>query len=559
MKEDFMKLWIIMREAGLMKQVKFELFSTVLLVSLVLSSCASQNLPAPHARLEPLDPQDKLLIEKKVNDARYLSIDGFEHMKVNRALLEQVELYDTQKTLFEKKDFVAQFLQDAAELNDQVIRDAATKLSNEELTAFIDSSHTSYTVFDQDVDFDPNVPGDTPQERFVNGYRKHADEEFKKELNGFLSLQTVAEIDTYWQTLVRSIEESIMTKGRTMRMISTGPLVPFVYAWIWYHAETDDRSAHKPDFLSRTLFKPESKPTIIDPKQITSDWTLLEYYAPVVVQESTKNPSYDPAVDRFGEVWLEGSRDTGVTPHVDTDKPTVYAYADRVRIQGVVTRQLVYTLWYPEHPKLHTFDPEAGPMEGLTMRITLNQDNRPLLFESVSACGCYYKVFPTERLEEWSSKEYPEKLKEKTFHLENTLPGKIDVLMPELVALASDPIQKVVLYYSAGKHQLVTIRPISELSHDDHSNASQNYRLVPYEALENLRIGKYNHSLFDENGLVLGAHRPECYLLTPSGLFHAGHPRQRNTQMIYFDQAEFDDQQLLETYLRLPPEIASRP
>lgn len=165
-----------------------------------------------------------------------------------------------------------------------------------------------------------------------------------------------------------------------MRMVSTGPLVPFVYAWIWYHAETDDRSAHKPDFLSRTVFSPEAKSAASEPEQKTSDWALLEYYTLVVVQENADNPSYEPTIDLFGQVWLEGSRDTGITPHVDT----------------------------------------------------------------------------------------------------------------------------------------------------------------------------YKHSLLDENGLVLKADRPECILLRPSGLFHAGHPRQRNTQMIYFDQADFDDNQLLEKYLRLP-------
>jgi hypothetical protein len=195
-------------------------------------------------------------------------------------------------------------------------------------------------------------------------------------------------------------------------------------------------------------------------------------------------------------------------------------------------------------------------MEGWVMRITLNQENRPLLFESVSACGCYYKVFPTARLENLSSMEHPEKLQGKTFYLENSLPRKIDVLIPELVHFADDPIQKSVLYYSAGKHQLVTIRPGSELSDADKNAATRSYRLEPYETLENLPFGTYRHSLFDENGLVHNAHRPECTLLKPSGLFHAGHPRQRNTQMIYFDQAEFDDHRLLETYLRLPTDFA---
>ncbi len=54
------------------------------------------------------------------------------------------------------------------------------------------------------------------------------------------------------------------------------------------------------------------------------------------------------------------------------------------------------------------------------------------------------------------------------------------------------------------------------------------------------------------------AHRDECFPLAPSGLFHAGHPRQRNTQMIYFDQAVFDDNKLLDEYMRLPAKAFSR-
>lgn len=527
-------------------------FLTLMLAAILLGGCASFNLPAPHSRLEPLDPQDKFLMEKKVNDARYLSIDGFEHLKVNRALLEQVELYDEQKTLEAKKSFVGGFLREAAALNDSVIVNAAARLTDDELAAFLATVHNEANIFDDEPDFDVDVPGDTPQERFVNGYRKHAAEEFVKELDGFLSLQTPEKVDAYWYKLVANIEASIMSKGRAMRMVATGPLVPFVYAWIWYHAETDDRSAHVPDFLLRTVYTPMPQPAVADPAELSSDWALLEYYAPVLVQENAENPSYASSVDRFGEVWLDGSATTTVTPHVDTDKPAVYTYADRKRIQGVVTRQLVYTFWYPEHPKLHTFDPEAGLMEGWTLRITLTQDNRPLLFESVSNCGCYYKVFPAARLEQMSRAEYPKKLAEKTFHLENRLAGKIDAVMPELVDMAGDSTQKAVLYYSAGKHQLVTVRPTTALSDADRRAENRSYRLLPYEVLENLPLGTYRHSLFDENGLVLGAHRPECYLLTPSGLFHAGHPRQRNTQMIYFDQAEFDDNQLLENYLRLP-------
>jgi hypothetical protein len=525
----------------------------------VFSGCASYNLPAPHPRTEPLDPQDALLIEKKINDARYVSIAGFEHMQLNRPLLEKIEQYNTRKTLADKKVFVATFMEEAAALNDKVIVTAANRLTDKELQEFFATSYTSHNPYDKDVDFDVNVSGDTPQEKFVNGYRKHADEEFQKELQTFLSLTAESDVDAYWQKMTTSIEQSIMTKGRTMRLVSTAPLVPFIYAWIWYHAETDDRSAHTPDFARRTVFYPTVDQAAVDPGRITSDWALLEYYAPVVVQESAEQPPYDPAVDRFGKVWLEGSRDTTIEPHVDTTQPALYAYADRKRIQNIITTQLVYTFWYPEHPKLSRFDPEAGRMEGWTLRITLNQDNRPLLFESVSNCGCYYKVFPSERLEAWSQSEYPEKLADKTFHLENRLPGKIDVVIPETVQLKDNPTQREVIYYSAGKHQLITVRPTSAMSVADQKAPLEHYQLLPYEELENLPLGTYKASLFDENGLVLNADRPECTLLTPSGLFHAGHPRQRNTQMIYFDQAEFDDSQLLETYLRLPKQVATRP
>jgi len=113
-------------------------------------------------------------------------------------------------------------------------------------------------------------------------------------------------------------------------------------------------------------------------------------------------------------------------------------------------------------------------------------------------------------------------------------------------------------YYSAGKHHLETIRSVSRMEVADHTAPRETYQLLSYDVLENLPFHDYRISLFDENGLVRMAHRDECTLLAPSGLFHAGHPRQRNTQMIYFDQAVFDDNGLFEEYMRLPAKAFSR-
>ena len=532
-------------------------FFSIFLV-LMITGCSRPDLPAPHYRSAALDPPDRMIVEKKVGDVRYLSIEGFEHMKVDRYLLERVDSYKELQGITAKKAFIKSFLQDAFALNEQVITDAANKLPESDLTIFFNSApNQEEKVWDDDDLLDPNVPGDTTRERFINAYRKHADKEFEKELSGLASLEDEARVDEYWYYFLDNVEESILTRGRTNRLLSTAPLVPIIYAWIWYIALTEDREAHIPEFSERTAFYPEKESQNIDPALLTDDWALLEYYAPVFILEKAANPTYDATIDRFGEVWMDGSDINDATPQVDTEKPTVYAYVDHTQQGEDVIQQLIYTRWYPEHPKLRSYDPEAGHMDGWTLRISLNKKNQPLLFESVANCGCYYKVFPTERLENWSREEYPEKLSGKSFHLENEITGKIDVVIPELLSFEDNPTQKPVAYYSAGKHHLETIRPIEKMELADLTALREYYQLQSYDSLENLPFHDYRICLFDENGLVRKAHRPECTLLKPSGLFHAGHPRQRNTQMIYFDQAVFDDNRLLEKYLRLPPKAFS--
>jgi hypothetical protein len=528
-----------------------------MLALIAAAGCARTQLPSPHARSEPLDSQDRLFVENKLNDVRYVSIEGFEHMKVDRFMRDRIEDYADVHGLPAKKAFVDQFLKDAYALNDRVIVESVEKLTSEELALFLSMPSGREGTHDEE-DFDPNPPGNTPQERFINGYRKHAAEEFEHELAGFLTLDSETTVDLYWNKLVASIEASIITKGRTVRLVSTAPLVPFVYAWIWYHAETDDREPHVPEFAQRTVFYPEDAEQRLSPAQINDDWSLLQRYAPVIVQEKAQHPPYDPTIDRFGVVYMQGNTLADAQPGVHTDQPAVYAYADRKRIQGEVVHQLVYALWYPAHPKLQRFDPEAGPMEGWTFRITLNRDNEPVLYESVSNCGCYYKVFPTLRLENRAMAEFETKLNGKSFYLENKIPGKIDVVMPEIVDQDEDATARTVLYYSAGKHQFISVRTETGMENEDRIAPRETYRLLPYEVLEQLPFQGHRASLFDENGLVRQAHRPECNLLAPSGIYHAGHPRQRRTQLIYFDQAEFDDAKLFETYMRLPQKAFTR-
>jgi hypothetical protein len=290
----------------------------------------------------------------------------------------------------------------------------------------------------------------------------------------------------------------------------------------------------------------ETNPALMD------DETLLGYYAPAIAVEHKEKVSYDPKADRFGKVVMSGSDVKSAQPMIDVDSPTVYTYVESHQISGQPVKQLVYNFWFPERPKLKGgFDPEVGSTQGAIIRISLNADNRPVLYENVSSCGCYYKIFPSERLETMAAAQYGTPLKRKKFALENDVPRKIDAHIPNVVRQSEKP--QIIASYTAGAHDIASVEPYEE-SDSDNAGAERTmrYRLMPYEALESLPFNGATISMFDEDGLVRNADRPEATLLAASGIYHAGTPRQRGTLMIYFDQADFDDPDLLNHYLRLP-------
>jgi 8-oxo-dGTP pyrophosphatase MutT (NUDIX family) len=98
--------------------------------------------------------------------------------------------------------------------------------------------------------------------------------------------------------------------------------------------------------------------------------------------------------DRFG--WLRWRRGMSL-PQVDAAEPTVYVHAAYTRYGEHLLLQLVYTLWFPERPARDTFDPGAGPLDGVVWRVTLAPDGEPLVYDAIHACGCFHVFFPTAR------------------------------------------------------------------------------------------------------------------------------------------------------------------
>ncbi|MBE0588857.1 MAG: hypothetical protein IH617_12530, partial [Hydrogenophaga sp.] len=115
---------------------------------------------------------------------------------------------------------------------------------------------------------------------------------------------------------------------------------------------------------------------------------LLDRHAPVFELPA------GAGFDRIGAMTLapDGS------PRVDTSQPTVYRRIAFVRHEGHTLVQLVYLAWFPERPRAGSFDLLAGQLDGLVWRVTLDILGKPLLYDTIHACGCYHLFFPTRAL-----------------------------------------------------------------------------------------------------------------------------------------------------------------
>ncbi len=74
-----------------------------------MTGCANTRSPSAHHQIAAVDPADSLIFDKNVYDVRYLNIAGFEHVKVDRYLLERVEFFDELEGIAAKKHLLKVF------------------------------------------------------------------------------------------------------------------------------------------------------------------------------------------------------------------------------------------------------------------------------------------------------------------------------------------------------------------------------------------------------------------------------------------------------------------
>jgi hypothetical protein len=236
----------------------------------------------------------------------------------------------------------------------------------------------------------------------------------------------------------------------------------------------------------------------------------------------------DGAADRIGRVTA-----TGAHIHVDETDPVVYTYVSYTRFDGAILIQLNYVVWFPARARRSPFDIYAGPLDGITWRVTLDNDGTVLLADTMHNCGCYYMAFPGRALERRTGIE--------------------EFAEPLWVPQALPPIRgaRFVIQLSGGEHYVRGIAPA-----DDGLPVTP-LRTVPYDALKNLALsGGVTRNLFGPDGLVDESARAERFVLWPMGIRSAGAMREAGHHAIAFvGKRHFDDPDLLDRYFARSPSL----
>ncbi|UCD80648.1 MAG: hypothetical protein JSW26_04225 [Desulfobacterales bacterium] len=262
--------------------------------------------------------------------------------------------------------------------------------------------------------------------------------------------------------------------------------------------------------LDRSRQNPLEIPQLSDADQKL----LLAMFAPVVYQDIAA------AYDKIGEVVWHDNK-VGINP----DRPTVYYYSSHALLKGKPILQLNYVFWYsarngPLAPWI-----ERGPLDGLTVRVSLDNDGRPFMVDIMNNCGCYHFFLPSRQK---IAKLIP-------------LPDELDAFVPRRLP-ASYPQERLRLRMMSGWHQVAHIDSTATAA------ALVPYELAPYERLEMLpRQDRTYESIFNSNGIGKNSGRIEPLIFFPMGIPDIGSMRQRGHHAVKFIGREhFDDPDLFD-------------
>jgi hypothetical protein len=236
---------------------------------------------------------------------------------------------------------------------------------------------------------------------------------------------------------------------------------------------------------------------------------LLAMFAPVLYQDVAA------VYDKIGEVvWLDNK------VSVNPVRPTGYYFVSHARLKGVPILQLNYVFWYsarngPKSPRI-----ERGPLDGVTVRISLDNDGQPFMADIMNNCGCYHFFVPQLKK---VGKIIP-------------TPDGLDAFVPRRLP-ESYPQEPLRLRILSGWHQ------VAHLNGEMTATTFRPYELHPYDRLESLPHGDGTlESIFNYKGIAKNSERIEPLIFFPMGITDIGSMRQRGHHAVKFVGREvFDD------------------
>jgi hypothetical protein len=317
----------------------------------------------------------------------------------------------------------------------------------------------------------------------------------------FTSLAFIAGVEDYQESTREEFSRSLdalPVEGRLVRYVPPA-----------------NSASMSPQAIDGMLRAAEREPLGIPPFSSSDQKRLLETFAPVYEIDVVDDD------DRIGmPVWA----DDGM-PSVDVHRPVVFGRIAYTRFEGRTLVQLVYSAWFPARPPEGDFDALAGRLDGITFRVTLGGDGRPLLYDSMHNCGCYHMFVPTTRLREKPPSDRHEE--------------------PPLVPQRIHPGQgKVVLRIANRTHYL------QRVYFDEAGSGGETYAMHDDDSLRSLpKADGRRRSLFAPDGLVPGTERGERYFFWPMGIAEPGAMRQWGRHATLFvGFRHFDDADLIERY-----------
>jgi len=269
-----------------------------------------------------------------------------------------------------------------------------------------------------------------------------------------------------------------------------------------------------PDFIKH-LYNPSRLDAFGLPKVTFRDLQKLALrFAPVIHQDVVE--SYD----RIGRITWQNNQVA-----VDSTHPTVYYYPSHSFLNEHPVYQLNYAFWYSERAGKNAPWIERGPLDGVTYRVTLDQNGDAAMVDIMNSCGCYFFFVP----------------KKETIAKIISKPGEITPLVPAWMP-PGFPQKRLRLRLNSGWHQ------VQGITTDGGLRDAQSYALIPYEVLESLPKEDGQHeSVFTADGIMKDSRRIEPYIFFSMGIEKIGYMRQRGHHAIKMvNRGHFTDPHLFD-------------